>query len=213
MRRRPHRWAPWALALVLSSALEITLSEESTLSESSIISEKSPPGDVPTSTSKSSQFSGKWYAGPNASLAFEFRSLHANGLLLYADDAIGHGFFVEAKLVDGRVTLRYRLPTGSSTGSGDRSLTSQQKRGSQQGITSSATIASRITFGRFATLMSHRCCRHVSNLEVNRILHLHRAEIRQLEKTNDKLDTSYTTFCLPYIQAVFLLSFHSNLIS
>ncbi|XP_022710147.1 neurexin-2-like [Varroa jacobsoni] len=148
MRRRPHRWAPWALALVLSSALEITLSEESTLSESSIISEKSPPGDVPTSTSKSSQFSGKWYAGPNASLAFEFRSLHANGLLLYADDAIGHGFFVEAKLVDGRVTLRYRLPTGSSTGSGDRSLTSQQKRGSQQGITSSATIASRITFGR-----------------------------------------------------------------
>ena len=63
------------------------------------------------STTSYAQFR-KWSASSNASLEFEFRTERPNGVLLYTDDG-GYYDFLEIKLVDGTVRLRYNLGGGA----------------------------------------------------------------------------------------------------
>ena len=63
------------------------------------------------STTSYAQFR-KWSTSANASLEFEFRTERPNGVLLYTDDG-GYYDFLEIKLVDGTVRLRYNLGGGA----------------------------------------------------------------------------------------------------
>ena len=58
--------------------------------------------------SSSVQFK-KWFTGTNSSLVFEFRTSLPNGLVLYADDSLRR-HFVEVKVIEGKLSLRYLLP-------------------------------------------------------------------------------------------------------
>lgn len=55
----------------------------------------------------------KWYTGLNGSLEFEFKTEQPNGLILYTDDG-GTFDFIEIKLVEGAVRLRYNLGGGAN---------------------------------------------------------------------------------------------------
>eukprot|EP00095_Tigriopus_kingsejongensis_P012046 maker-scaffold90_size386344-snap-gene-1.15 protein:Tk12046 transcript:maker-scaffold90_size386344-snap-gene-1.15-mRNA-1 annotation:"Neurexin-2-alpha" len=50
----------------------------------------------------------KWFSSSNTSIEFEFLSQQPNGLLLYTDDG-GYYDFIEIKLVEGSVRLRFNL--------------------------------------------------------------------------------------------------------
>lgn len=54
----------------------------------------------------------RWNAAPNASLEFEFKTDQGNGLLLYTDDG-GTYDFLELKLVESALRLRYNLGGGA----------------------------------------------------------------------------------------------------
>ncbi|KFM68851.1 Neurexin-2-alpha, partial [Stegodyphus mimosarum] len=54
----------------------------------------------------------RWYAGVTDSLSFDFRTTEPNGLLLYLDDG-GISDFIELKLVDGTLRLRFNLGGGA----------------------------------------------------------------------------------------------------
>ena len=54
----------------------------------------------------------KWYPSPNATIQFEFLTTQPDGVLLYTDDG-GYYDFIELKLVDGTVRLRYNLGGGT----------------------------------------------------------------------------------------------------
>ena len=54
----------------------------------------------------------KWFPSPNASIQFEFLTSQPDGVLLYTDDG-GYYDFIELKLVDGSVRLRYNLGGGA----------------------------------------------------------------------------------------------------
>ena len=54
----------------------------------------------------------KWFPSPNASIQFEFLTRQPDGVLLYTDDG-GYYDFIEIKLVDGSVRLRYNLGGGA----------------------------------------------------------------------------------------------------
>ena len=54
----------------------------------------------------------KWYPTANATIEFEFLTSSPSGILLYTDDG-GYYDFVEVKLVDGAVRLRYNLGNGA----------------------------------------------------------------------------------------------------
>ena len=63
------------------------------------------------SSSSYAQFR-KWYPSWNATIEFEFLTRHPNGVLLYTDDG-GYYNFIELKLVDGSLRLRYNLGRGA----------------------------------------------------------------------------------------------------
>ena len=54
----------------------------------------------------------KWFPSPNSSIQFEFLTRQPDGVLLYTDDG-GYYDFIEIKLVDGSVRLRYNLGGGA----------------------------------------------------------------------------------------------------
>ena len=54
----------------------------------------------------------KWQATPNASLEFDFQTTQPSGVLLYTDDG-GYYDFVELKLVEGSVQLRFNFGAGA----------------------------------------------------------------------------------------------------
>ena len=54
----------------------------------------------------------KWFPSPNSSIQFEFLTHQPDGVLLYTDDG-GYYDFIEIKLVDGSVRLRYNLGGGA----------------------------------------------------------------------------------------------------
>ena len=54
----------------------------------------------------------KWYPSSNSTIQFEFLTRQPDGVLLYTDDG-GYYDFIEIKLVDGSVRLRYNLGGGA----------------------------------------------------------------------------------------------------
>ena len=54
----------------------------------------------------------RWYPSPNSSIQFEFLTSQPDGILLYTDDG-GYYDFIELKLVDGSIRLRYNLGGGA----------------------------------------------------------------------------------------------------
>ena len=54
----------------------------------------------------------KWYPSLNSTIQFEFLTHQPDGVLLYTDDG-GYYDFIEIKLVDGSVRLRYNLGGGA----------------------------------------------------------------------------------------------------
>ena len=63
----------------------------------------------------------KWFPSPNASIQFEFKTTQPDGVLLYTDDG-GYYDFIELKLVDGSVRLRYNLGGGARVLHGGKNL-------------------------------------------------------------------------------------------
>lgn len=55
----------------------------------------------------------KWFTGLNGTVELEFKTEQPNGLVLYTDDG-GTFDFVEVKLVEGAVRLRFNLGGGAN---------------------------------------------------------------------------------------------------
>lgn len=102
---------------ILSLIIPSSLSSVSTSSLSSTITLEGSPYSY-------AQYR-KWFTTMNGTLSFEFKTTEPNSLLLYTDDG-GISDFVELKLIDGVIRLRFNLGSGSAILSAGRNLADSQ---------------------------------------------------------------------------------------